>query len=563
MAYSLSLVWTALSVYFTVTLPTTGSQLRTIICPNTCECYKDKIFCDAAGLLRIPTILPLRTKILDLRQNNISRINNEFWDLTQLETLDISYNNLSTVHIDAFMNNRYLKELQLEENRLTSIVFKPDLWGLSEELRSLNVANNNLGPELSAGMFRRLISLQMLDLSGNGITTLPEDTFAGLVSLNHLVLKSNEMTHVPTMALSGGSGVLSNTLQILELSQNPIEIMDSQSFPSNKGFILSKLDVLLLNSMEGLFDVQDETFVQLPSLRVIEITACPLLHHISGSAFKGLEQIEFVYLNDNHLQHLKEEMLEWHRIEENGVRLYGNPWYCDCHIKWIISDVVMSTLDKKQLLVCSEPNQLKGQHLLSLSPMDLVCEPDHKNLEQHNHLLYSSKSHHQHTDEGKWHPSGNYQKDYEHQLFPKVFAVVVPIFVCSSLFFLLLAAYCKRMQKGDKREWLLRSLSYGSLHRDNYGYRHSALDLQRDTQDNCLLTATSAAAAASSSSAAAASHRHHHSDVDINRESYYSRCYTSGIDGVDEERKKGGEPNELDMPSSSSEALMKKESKDS
>ena len=82
-------------------------------------------------------------------------------------------------------------------------------------LVSLSLSGNGLS-DLPAGLFDDLASLEVLDLSANSIDELPEDVFDDLVSLGELDLSGNELRDLPAGVFEGLSG-----LTALDAGDNP------------------------------------------------------------------------------------------------------------------------------------------------------------------------------------------------------------------------------------------------------------------------------------------------------------------------------------------------------
>lgn len=455
-------------------LMVTGYQLRRMTCPYRCECDDKQVWCANTSLRVIPPKLPGKTRVLDVSRNNISIIEAELWRLKNLQSIDLSYNQISKISLGAFAMNSQLETIQLQGNHLNGTDFSPKDWGDLGKLRSLNVADNKLGPVLQRGIFDGLSALQMLDISYNKIVSIPYGSFTGLQGLSQLVLKSNLLLDVPTPALRELVG-----LQTLDISNNPMRQIHSGSLPC-----LANLDVLLVNSMMNLTSINDNSFSCLVNLRCIEISRCPKLVHVSATAFKGLLNLQLVDLSGNSLSHLSYNLLPWSRLGGEHVSLFYNPWCCDCSMKWLATNpVVKQALNKPDQVICSAPTQLKGIAVTSLSTNQFTCPYNSSSHNQHSSKSETFK--HQNTHHITHGGSRGFSRsNYENELFPKVFDIVVPVFVCSSLFILILVGtYIKRIRT-ERSHSLLRSLSYGSLQRDNYACTASNMDLPYDNVAN-------------------------------------------------------------------------------
>lgn len=144
-----------------------------LTCPFECDCKFQQqsqltVDCSNRGLTYVPKNIPSNARRLDLRQNEIT-----------------------TVDDGAFQGLHHLDELILFQNGLTEI-----------------------GP----GMFKGLKNLKTLLLNANNITSVEKDTFSGLTSLTLLSLYDNRIETIP----EGTFDSLEN-IQVMHLGKNPFK----------------------------------------------------------------------------------------------------------------------------------------------------------------------------------------------------------------------------------------------------------------------------------------------------------------------------------------------------
>jgi len=111
----------------------------------------------------------------------------EYAECKELKKLDLSYNTITRVEDDVTLNPS-LVELFLNDNGLQYISAK--LFYNLQQLETLNLANNELH-FISDGIFTRLNALEYLDLRNNFINNLPKGCFDGLTHMQVLNVSKN------------------------------------------------------------------------------------------------------------------------------------------------------------------------------------------------------------------------------------------------------------------------------------------------------------------------------------------------------------------------------------
>ncbi|XP_042262948.1 fibromodulin a [Thunnus albacares] len=190
---------------------TTGGE-----CPSECDCppsFPIAMYCDGRGLTAMPTI-PSRIKYLYLQNNAITAMpDSSLVNATNLVWLMLHHNQLTSDAIGkkAFLKLGGLERLYLQHNNLTSIPSN-----LPRSLRDLRINHNKIEKVTPADLegmdnltilylhdnavtdmgtsLRALISLTLLDISGNKLTKVPE---ALPEHLHQLYLESNAIDSLP------------------------------------------------------------------------------------------------------------------------------------------------------------------------------------------------------------------------------------------------------------------------------------------------------------------------------------------------------------------------------
>lgn len=147
------------------------------------------------------------------------------------------------------------------------------------------------------------------------------------------------------------------------MSYNKVQIVRKDTFYGLGSLVRLHLDH---NNIEF---INPEAFYGLTSLRLVHLEGNRLtkLHPDTFVSLSYLQIfktsfIKYLFLSDNFLTSLPKEMVSYMPHLES-LYLHGNPWTCDCHLKWLsewmqgnpgIYLVCLSILIKKsQLGVCN------------------------------------------------------------------------------------------------------------------------------------------------------------------------------------------------------------------
>jgi toll-like receptor 13 len=97
---------------------------------------------------------------------------------------------------------------------------------------------------------------------------------------------------------------------------------------------------------------------------------------VDNEAMAALVNVSALYLQDNQLTGLPEQIkyLNFPNLQE--IHLYNNPWSCDCHSSWMKSWLLQSLGNKAinvQGLVCRTGDIRNGRRLVDIADSDFVC----------------------------------------------------------------------------------------------------------------------------------------------------------------------------------------------
>jgi Leucine-rich repeat (LRR) protein len=141
-------------------------------------------------------------KELLLMNNLIEKIDeNSFDDLVNLETIDISYNNLTEIKKDLFAKLNKIKRFNLSNNKLTT-VNDSKLFENKTNINYIDFSANNLGL-VDANVFRNLSSLVHLSLMSNRLVKLDYNLIQGCDLMQNFCLYGNKFPPNYTLNYTG------------------------------------------------------------------------------------------------------------------------------------------------------------------------------------------------------------------------------------------------------------------------------------------------------------------------------------------------------------------------
>ncbi|CAG9134941.1 hypothetical protein JYU34_017581 [Plutella xylostella] len=206
-----------------------------------------------------------------------------------------------------------LKELQIQSCKIRyvpSAVLSP-LSGLrSLTIRTHNTDWSAMSMEFHRDSFRGLTDLRTLDLGDNNIWVLPSEIFCPLYNLKELNATQNRLQDISNLGFSDwGNGPTApgkscNTvLEILDMSYNEIS-----SLPDNGLSSLRALQKLFLQN-NRISSVADRAFVGLSDLQLLNLSTNALTA-LPPEMFQSSRDIKQIYLNNNSLSVLAPGLLE-------------------------------------------------------------------------------------------------------------------------------------------------------------------------------------------------------------------------------------------------------------
>ncbi|XP_037243223.1 leucine-rich repeats and immunoglobulin-like domains protein 1 isoform X1 [Falco rusticolus] len=387
-------------------------------------------------LTAIPSLGPAASSIraLHLHHNRIRSIEaSQLNPYVTLETLDLSFNDITEIRNGCFPQGLHIKELYLGSNRISTL--EPGAFdSLSRSLLTLRLSKNRI-TQLPVKAFRlprliqlelnrnriRLIegltfqgldSLEVLKLQRNNISKLTDGAFWGLAKMQVLHLEYNSLTEVNSGSLYGLSSLhqlhLSNNsisrinpdgwsfcqkLHELILSYNNLTRLDEGSLAD-----LGGLHVLRL-SHNSINHIAEGAFKGLKTLRVLELDHNDISGTIedTNGAFAGLENLSKLTLFGNKIKSVAKkafsglEALEHLNLGDNAIRsiqadafakmkslrqlhINSDSFLCDCQLKWLPQWLAEKELQSFVVATCAHPESLKSKSIFAIQPESFVCD---------------------------------------------------------------------------------------------------------------------------------------------------------------------------------------------
>ena len=255
-------------------------------------------------MTRIPKELPEKTEILDLNDNMISNLNDHaFHNCKQLQSLNISKNNLMDISRLAFLGLSDLRVLSLDSNTLNVSDLLSDVFDPVSELHTLKLHNNTYQGSTSYNgqLFEHLTQLEYLSLDGIARATFTQE-FTTLTQIKTLIIKGDQQY----IANDTFKAFTNTTLSELRITSN---LFDLEEMAFGHLHELSILD-LSFNTRLGFHNVSKSWY----GLRYTKIQTLLLESTV-------LYQTDFITINASFYEGLQHTNLKKINLNSNNIIL--------------------------------------------------------------------------------------------------------------------------------------------------------------------------------------------------------------------------------------------------
>ncbi|KAG9511197.1 Leucine-rich repeat transmembrane neuronal protein 2 [Fragariocoptes setiger] len=385
-------------------------------CPKRCICDETKleVTClESTGLQAVPHTFNPQTQKIVINFANATLFSG--LDLYgQLEILDLSHNNITSIDFRVLNQNRRLHSFNSSHNMVSSLADstvnprrgdttldpiideEAYLRMIKFDIQEIHLSHNRLS-SITNFLFLRMPNLRHLDISYNSIMIIEHHAFVGNHKIDNLNLRGNRLTQVPTspissMALRFSGNNLSpldtRQLKRLDLSENPITQLQPSAFPP-LGLLMElymeycgvqRIDArafrnipnLMLLSLDHnqLEEINDGSFEGMPNLKRLELSSNLELSNFGKSAFANMPNLRYLNLNSNSIESLRAGISNLPHLTILDMR--GNPIECQCDIQWLgqwLRDFDNKTkMIQNVLKQTSENNSIENSVLLSTTP---------------------------------------------------------------------------------------------------------------------------------------------------------------------------------------------------
>ncbi|XP_067138457.1 uncharacterized protein [Centruroides vittatus] len=216
-----------------------------------------------------------------------------FYNLHNLTKLDLSHNNIESIHPLVFRNLVRLEYLYLQWNQIKDLP-SDMLKGLSN-LRTFYIYGNRRLSQIPSGFFKKLHNLTEISAWNCSFSLLEDDVFSDLINLKTVYLTYNQIEYLPPNLLRNNK-----LLTVFFCSYNKISNLPTRIFNG-----LSELQLLNLKG-NRLENFPEDIFQNLSSLQNLDLSKNRLTF-LHENIFLPLTNLTYLSLSYNNLTKLTDK----------------------------------------------------------------------------------------------------------------------------------------------------------------------------------------------------------------------------------------------------------------
>jgi Leucine-rich repeat (LRR) protein len=253
----------------------------------------------------------VKLRKIDLSYNKLTFLDQSISKpLLSLEELDLSNNKLEVLNLDMFSNNVKLRNIDLSNNKLTSLdqsISKPLL-----SLEKLDLSHNRL-EVLNLDMFSSNVKLGNINLSNNKLSKLRAKLVNNVTS--HIDLSSTHLKNISALRKLIG-------MNILDLSNNKYVIIELDDFSE-----MAQLKILTLSNVNLQHKLKNnyQFLKPLCQLEELNLRSNKLT---SLNQFPFLPNLQTLFVDSNKISELDVNALKAQLPKLVNIHIEDNPHKC-------------------------------------------------------------------------------------------------------------------------------------------------------------------------------------------------------------------------------------------
>lgn len=309
-------------------------------------------------------------------QRRSATIPDEISPLTK--NLYLFSNGIETLNTNDFYGMENLEMLDLSQNKLTELpdkVFEP-----LSSLRNLDLSSNQIS-YISENSFQGLVLLERLYIYSNHIKAIHPAAFNGMKHLLELKLQGNMLTSIPTLAMPRLLLLDLRFNHLPTLGPSDIKMPNLESLKLG-GVGLTQLNAELIRNLKNLheLDLSGNQLETLPS--VLQETHALIHLNLAGNPMgplnvqdlQNLSELQELDISSLSLQSLPDEFSQYFPHLKK-LTIAENPFNCLCTLawfpRWLRAQSI--TLERTEETRCHFPPIIAGKVLERLDHRDFGC----------------------------------------------------------------------------------------------------------------------------------------------------------------------------------------------